>query len=164
MKMCKNIKDAIFESKNFKKSFTKGKKKVNKRKSSLNKNKIRKKDNENINNNQYNNKIKNEPKNSQKIRDPGVDFIRLLCMYGTIIHHELNVGKGFNKYIKYKRYLNIFNAIFFWHINGFALISGIVGFKTNKYSNLLYLWLCVYFYSVGFYIYIIQNIEGIQLF
>ena len=43
--------------------------------------------------------------------------------------------------------------IFYWHINGFALISGIVGYKTNKYSNLYYLLLCTHFYSVGFHIY-----------
>ena len=35
-----------------------------------------------------------------------------------------------------------------WHISNFGIISGIVGFKTNKYSNLLYLYLCVLFYSL----------------
>ena len=42
-----------------------------------------------------------------------------------------------------------------WHNNGFALISGIVGYKNNKYANLLYLWLTVFFYSVGIHLYII---------
>ena len=143
-----NLKNAILESKIFKKLFKKSKKNVQKGITFLNKNEIDKKDSKNIDN-----KIKNEPKIAKKQRDPSVDFLRLLCMYGTIVHHELNVGKGFKIYSKYRRYLNIFKSIFFWHINGFALISGIVGYKSNKYSNLLYLWLCVYFYSVGFHIY-----------
>ena len=148
MKKNDNSKNTILESKTFKKLFKKSKKKGKNRNTFLNKDKIDKKDYKEIDN-----KIKNEPKITKKQRDPGVDFLRLLCMYGTIVHHETNVGKGFNKYSKYRRYLNIFNAIFFWHINGFALISGIVGYKSNKYSNLLYLWLCVFFYSVGFHIY-----------
>ena len=36
-----------------------------------------------------------------------------------------------------------------WNNNAFILISGIVGYKTNKYSNLIYLWLTVFFYTVG---------------
>ena len=148
MKNNDSLKNAILESKTIKKLFKKTKNKAKKRNTFLNKDKIDKKDYKNIDNN-----IKNEPKIIKKQRHPSVDFLRLLCMYGTIVHHELNVGKGFNKYSRYRRYLNIFNAIFFWHINGFALISGIVGYKSNKYSNLLYLWLCVYFYSVGFHIY-----------
>ena len=39
----------------------------------------------------------------------------------------------------------------FWHVNAFALISGIVGYNSNKYSNLLYLWIIVSFYSCGIY-------------
>ena len=38
------------------------------------------------------------------------------------------------------------NTFSYWHVSSFALISGIVGYKTNKYSNLFYLWLCVVFY------------------
>ena len=43
-----------------------------------------------------------------------------------------------------------------WHNNDFILISGIVGYKTNKYSNLFYLWLIVVFYSIGIPNYVSQ--------
>ena len=39
-----------------------------------------------------------------------------------------------------------------WHVNSFGMVSGIVGYKTHKFSNLLYLWLSVEFYSILFYI------------
>ena len=106
--------------------------------------------NKNIDNIQNNNK--NENKNN-KTRNPGVDLIRLISMYGIIINHLLYHGNGLNKYLKYIKELKFFHIILFWHNNGFALISGIVGYKTNKYSNLLYLWISVFFYSVGLHIY-----------
>ena len=34
-------------------------------------------------------------------------------MYGTIVLNEINVGQGCKIYSKYRRYLNIFNAIFY---------------------------------------------------
>lgn len=80
-----------------------------------------------------------------KIRNVGVDMVRILGMLAIVIHHILIHGKVIFKY-KYRAltYINIWS---FWHVNSFALISGIVGFKTNKYSNLMYLWLCVVFYQ-----------------
>lgn len=41
----------------------------------------------------------------------------------------------------------------FWHVICFGLISGIVGYKTYKYSNLLYLWISTVFYSVVIHLY-----------
>ena len=108
MKKNDSLKNAILESKTIKKLCKKTKNKIKKRNTFFNKDKIDKKDYKKIDNN-----IKNEPKITKKQRDPSVDFLRLLCMYGTIVHHELNVGKGFNKYSRYRRYLNIFNAVFF---------------------------------------------------
>ena len=52
------------------------------------------------------------------------------------------------KYSKYSRYLKILHIFTFWHNNGFALISGIVGYKSFKYANLLYIYFEVLFYSV----------------
>jgi hypothetical protein len=60
--------------------------------------------------------------------------------------------KKFSKYEKQLNFLQIFTN---WHNNSFALISGIVGYKNNKYANLFYLWLIVFFYSVGIHLYII---------
>ena len=107
----------------------------------------------NINKSKENNKFENIPK-ILKVRNPGIDIIRLICMYGIIINHILyGQAKGLNKFYRYKKELKLLHIISFWHNNGFALISGIVGYKTNKYSNLLYLWLCVFFYSVGIHYY-----------
>jgi len=52
----------------------------------------------------------------------------------------------------------------FYHNNAYGLISGIVGYKSTKYSNLLFLWLYVVFYSVGIRYYLKNikhgNVEG----
>lgn len=88
-------------------------------------------------------------------RNPGIDLLRILAMYGIIIHHLLflhNKG-GFSKFSKYKKYLKLMHIFIFWHNNGFALISGMVGFKSFHYSNLLFLWFIVLFYSVGIDLY-----------
>ena len=86
-------------------------------------------------------------------------------MYSVIIQHLMYQFNGLNKYSKYEKQIKIFNYALFWSIDGFALISGIVGYKTNKYSNLLYLWLEVFFYSVGIPIYfkIIKHKQNINL-
>ena len=86
-------------------------------------------------------------KNSQnKIRNAGVDIIRLIGMYGIIINHLLyQYDKGgMIKYSKYSKYLKILHIFTFWHNNGF---------KSFKYSNLLYLYFEVLFYSVSINIY-----------
>ena len=83
-----------------------------------------------------------------KIRNPGIDLVRILAMIGIIISHLLNHGQAFRKYHMHDK-LNLFNFFFFWHINGYCLISGMVGYKRHKYSNLLYLWINVIFYSVS---------------
>ena len=83
-----------------------------------------------------------------KIRNPGVDLGRILAMLGIIIHHILLFGKAFNKYQQYPG-LKKLNTGVFWHVSTYIFISGYVGYKSTKYSNLLYLWLCVLFYSIG---------------
>ena len=92
-------------------------------------------------------------KKSKKIRNPGVDFIRMIAMNGIIINHLVYQGQAIRKFSKYERQIVLLNSLFFWHNNGFTLMSGFVGYKTNKYANLLYLWLCTVFYSVGIHIY-----------
>ena len=87
-------------------------------------------------------------KRTFKIRNPGIDMIRIVGMFAIVIHHILIHGKVIITFRQYPE-LKLLNIICFWHVSSFALISGIVGFKTNKYSNLLYLWLCVLFYTLG---------------
>ena len=104
----------------------------------------------NINNLMIN---KPKPRNAYKIRNAGVDLIRIIGMYGIIITHLIYSDGGVIKYSQYQKELKILYISTAWHIDGFALISGFVGYKSYKYSNLLYLWLEVLFYSVGFYYY-----------
>ena len=99
----------------------------------------------------HNNSNINQKK--KKIRNPSVDLIRIIGMYFIILNHLLFIGNAFNKYPKYKIKLLILHILSDWHNNGFILISGIVGYKVNRYSNLLYLWLTVFFYSFGINLY-----------
>ena len=104
----------------------------------------------NSNNNKVvlvNNNVENNDK-KKKIRNPGIDFVRILSMYAIIFHHILYHADLFNKYPKYKK-LILLNTACLWHVSSFILISGYVGYKSNKISNLLYLWFNVLFYSLG---------------
>ena len=98
--------------------------------------------------------IGNINKTNLKKRNPGVDLIRLISSYLIMLTHFIFYGKVITKYIKYKKYIFVIHFLTDWHNNAFALISGFIGFKTNRYSNLLYLWLTVFFYSVGIHLYI----------
>ena len=100
-------------------------------------------------------------RNIIKKRNPAVDLVRILGSWSIIIHHILTHGLVLKKYNNCK-ILNFINICSFWHVNSFALISGIIGYKTNKYSNLIYLWFCVVFYQIGilfFYILFKKNIN-----
>ena len=102
---------------------------------------------------------KSEISNNQKLvkkRNAGVDLLRIITMIGIVYTHVLHQGNGLNKYNKYRNKINNSYTYFFWHDNAFALISGVVGYKSTKYSNLLYLWLCVVFYSVGIHYYYLK--------
>ncbi len=93
-----------------------------------------------LNNNINTNKFKN------KERNLGIDLMRIIAMYSIVIDHIIIHGRLLIKYKKYST-IKLLLILCFWHINSFALISGIVGYKRYKYSNLLYLWVCVVFYS-----------------
>jgi surface polysaccharide O-acyltransferase-like enzyme len=88
-----------------------------------------------------------------KIRNAGIDFIRIASMYSIIVHHILVHGKVIIKYNKYRE-LVLMNIIGFWHVSTYALISGFIGYKSNKYSNLLYLlfWTIFYTSNITFYL------------
>ena len=103
----------------------------------------------------YNDNSMTTGQNVEKNRNPGIDLIRLIGMYNVILNHFLFIGDAFKKYPKYKNQLTILHIFTDWHNNGFALISGIVGYKVCRYCNLLYLWLTVLFYSLGIHLYVI---------
>lgn len=102
---------------------------------------------ENNNINHRDNKNNNIKKTIKK-RNPGIDLIRIIAMYGILINHSIYKKYAKKKFSKFKR-LEILHILLFWHNNGYALISGVIGVRTIKYSNLLYLWLCVFFYTIG---------------
>ena len=99
-----------------------------------------------------------------KKRNSGVDLIRIVTMIGIVYTHLLHQGKGLSKYNRYKKKLMCSYTYVFWHNNAFALLSGIVGYKSTKYSNLLYLWLYVVFYSVGIHYYYLKCKKGISIY
>ena len=102
-----------------------------------------------------NNTDKNEQifKVKDKKRNPGVDIIRIIAMYCIVMNHILFYTNAYDKFYKNKKQLMNLNIFTDWHNDGFILISGIVGYKTNRYSNLIYLWLTVLFYSLGIHLY-----------
>ena len=83
-----------------------------------------------------------------KVRNAGVDMTRIASMYSIIVHHILVHGRAIGKYSKYRE-LILMNIMSFWHVSTYALISGYIGYKSNKYSNLIYLWLWTIFYTLG---------------
>ena len=89
----------------------------------------------------------------RRIRNPGIDLVRIIAMLNIVMTHYLYYGKVHKRFPKYQRQFTHFECFIDWHNNAFILLSGIVGYKTNKYSNLLYLWLTVFFYSVGIHYY-----------
>ena len=66
-----------------------------------------------------------------KVRNPGVDLFRIISMSGIIFCHILGHGGAYRRFPSYKK-LKFFEGFLGWHINGFGLISGIVGYKTHK--------------------------------
>lgn len=146
----KNKKNAIIFIKEYlKKIITNIKVKKLKRSKESNKNEIERINENNINQINFKQKI-------IKKRNIGVDFVRIISMIGIVYSHVLLQGKGFDKYKKYKSELISSETYFFWHNNAFAIISGIVGYKSTKYSNLLYLWLSVVFYSLSIHYYYLK--------
>ena len=91
----------------------------------------------------------------KKVRNPGIDLIRLFVQYTIIFNHMVFANNTLNRFSKHKRKILLLHSFTDWNNDVFILISGIVGYKTNKYSNLSYLWLTVFFYSVGIHKYII---------
>jgi surface polysaccharide O-acyltransferase-like enzyme len=54
----------------------------------------------------------------------------------------------------------------YWAVNGFGLISGIVGYRSYKFSNAIFIWIQASFYSeaISLYLYYIKRITKKDLF
>ena len=96
------------------------------------------------------NQLKYNQEIIKKERNAGIDLLKIIGMFAIIIDHILIHGKLFKKFNNTKE-LYLLLTFCFWHVNSFALVSGVVGFKRHKYSNLLNLWFCVLFYSISIF-------------
>ena len=89
--------------------------------------------------------------NEKKRRYPGIELIRILGQYAIIVQHIISFSKLISKYNHFPK-VKLLNIMIFWNISSFGMISGIIGNKTHKYSNLFYLWYCALFYSISIHL------------
>ncbi len=94
----------------------------------------------------------------ERTRNYGVDLLRILAMLLIVIYHL--IGHGGIRDATVVANAGQFAVVWFFEVlaycgvNIFALISGYVGYKEDdfrtKYSNIIMLWLQVFFYGVLF--------------
>ena len=83
------------------------------------------------------------------IRNYGFDLLRIFSMI-NIFNLHINLGSGLlSLHPKSQKYKAIWRleTFSYFGVNCFGLMSGVVGYKRYKFSNLIYLWLLVFFYS-----------------
>ena len=89
-------------------------------------------------------------------RNYGIDLLRIFSMINVIIlhinlySHLLIVQK---KNPKFKS-VWLSEIMSYWSVDGFGIISGVVGYKKCNFSNLFYLWFQTFFYSTIFSLYL----------
>ena len=118
----------------------------------------------NKNNHIYKIKNKNYFTKIKKERNYGIDLLRIFSMI-NIINLHINL---FSRQLLLEFSSPKFKAI--WRletfsypaVNCFGLISGIVGYTKYKFSNLIYLWLTVFFYSITISSYLFYTKNGIN--
>ena len=89
-------------------------------------------------------------------RNYGIDLLRIFSMINIInLHINLFSRQLFINILspKYKQIWRL-EVYSYPAVNCFGLISGIVGYKKYKFSNLIYIWLTVFFYSISISIYL----------
>ena len=90
-------------------------------------------------------------------RNYGIDLLKIIAMINVINLH-VNQSSGLLKLnpkdIKFRK-IYLLEIFSYWPVDAFGLISGLIGFKKYKFSNLIYLWFEYFYYSTFFlYIYI----------
>ena len=90
---------------------------------------------------------------NQHKRHHSIDLMRIVCMLMIILYHiQGHGGLAYSKDISPFTHilLIILQSIYQAAVDGYALISGYVGYHSRqRYSSLILLWLRVLFYSVG---------------
>ena len=107
-----------------------------------------------------NNKLLYKNKEQTLKRNYGIDLLKIISMINVIILH-INNRDFYNlqkipKHPKFKQ-VCLLEILSFWPVNTFGLISGIIGFKKYKFSNIIYIWFEYFYYSVFFSIYLFIN-------
>jgi len=108
---------------------------------------------------EYNEIIKlQEKKKFDNKRNYGIDLLRIFSMINIIILHiNLCLCSGQLKLnINNKKFKHIWRleSIAYFPVDCFGLISGVVGYKKYKFSNLIYIWVNTSFYSSIFSLYL----------
>jgi len=97
-----------------------------------------------------------DSKNIKSKRNYGIDLLRIFSMINVIILHinlcsnQLKLKFNDDKFKPIWR----LETLSYFAVNCFGLISGIVGYKKYKFSNLIYIWFNTSFYSFAFSLYL----------
>ena len=105
------------------------------------------------------NKIKENEKISK--RNYGIDLLRILSMINIINLHFNSCSNLLLLKPNSFKFEGVWLSEIFSYcaVNCFGLISGIVGYRNYNFSNLIYLWTLLFFYSVIFSTYLyVKNI------
>lgn len=88
----------------------------------------------------------------QKERNYGIDALRIISMWMVVVLHVMGHGGILSNLVPFSskyEVLWLLETLVYCAVNCYALISGYVGLNSQfKLSNLFYLWLEVFFYSV----------------
>ena len=101
-------------------------------------------------------------------RNYGIDLLKIIAMINVInlhINRSSDLLKLDPKDIKFRKII-LLEIFSYWPVDAFGLISGLIGFKKYKFSNLIYLWFEYFYYSTFFslYLYIKSNLDLKHLF
>ena len=112
----------------------------------------------NSSNNRYNNKNINNHQ-QQSGRNYGIDLLKIIAMINIInLHINLFIIKLSISSPNFKQ-LYCLEVFSYWPINAFGLISGIIGYKKYKFSNIIYIWFEYFYHSVVFSLYLYYKSE-----
>ena len=95
----------------------------------------------------------------KNIRNYGIDLLRIFSMINIIILH-INLYSG-KLILPINKPVYRLEALSYFGVDCFGLISGIVGYKKYKFSNLINIWINTSFYSsiISLYLYYINRMN-----
>ena len=111
------------------------------------------------NNNQL--EIRNNYNLNKNLRNYGIDLLRIFATINIIVLHINKASKELNYDYSSPRFYFIWlsETLAYWGVNGFGIISGIVGYKKYRFSNVIFIWFQTLFYSTTISLYnYIKNI------